>query len=202
MKIRFTALALLLACGTAPLAAQETIVALRHGEKPAAGLGQLNCEGLQRALALPRLLVARYGRPAAIFAPNPTTLVQDGKQSKALVPYVRPFVTIEPTAIALGMPVNLQFAYSEVDKLQAAVTAPEYAHAVVFVAWEHGGLVRFARQMLKTFGLDPAQVPDWPESDYGRIYVFRIGDNHGHRSLDFKIEREGLSGKLTAACPE
>jgi hypothetical protein len=31
----------------------ETIVLIRQGEKPALGLGQLNCQGLNRALALP-----------------------------------------------------------------------------------------------------------------------------------------------------
>ena len=29
----------------------ETIVMLRHGEKPAGGLGQLSCKGLNRALS-------------------------------------------------------------------------------------------------------------------------------------------------------
>jgi hypothetical protein len=31
----------------------ETIVLLRHGEKPEGGLGQLNCQGLNRALVAP-----------------------------------------------------------------------------------------------------------------------------------------------------
>src|SRR4029079_15401370 len=33
--------------------ADETIVFLRHGEKPAAGLGQLTLQGLNRALEVP-----------------------------------------------------------------------------------------------------------------------------------------------------
>ena len=32
--------------------ADQTIVFLRHGEKPASGLGQLTCQGLNRSLAL------------------------------------------------------------------------------------------------------------------------------------------------------
>ena len=36
--------------------AAETIVFVRHGEKPEAGLGQLNCQGLNRALALPSVI--------------------------------------------------------------------------------------------------------------------------------------------------
>ena len=29
----------------------ETLICIRHGEKPATGLGQLSCQGLNRALA-------------------------------------------------------------------------------------------------------------------------------------------------------
>jgi hypothetical protein len=36
--------------------ADTTIVIVRHGEKPPAGLGQLSCQGLNRALALSQVL--------------------------------------------------------------------------------------------------------------------------------------------------
>src|SRR5580692_7372024 len=49
----------------------ETIVCIRHGEKPPGGLGQLNCRGLNRALALPDVLLKKFGTPQFIFAPNP-----------------------------------------------------------------------------------------------------------------------------------
>ena len=53
---RFTA-----ACAAAILfsdagSATETIVFVRHGEKPANGLGQLDCQGFNRALALPAVI--------------------------------------------------------------------------------------------------------------------------------------------------
>jgi len=82
-------------------------VLLRHGEKPPGGLGQLTCKGLNRALALPSVLIGRYGKPDFIYAPNPSMQVKDGR----ILPtysYVRPLATIEPTAIRLGMPVNTQ----------------------------------------------------------------------------------------------
>ena len=50
---------------------EETLVCFRHGEKPRGGLGQLTCRGLNRALALPEVLLPRYGRPQFVFAPNP-----------------------------------------------------------------------------------------------------------------------------------
>ena len=41
----------------------ETIVCIRHGEKPPGGLGQLTCQGLNRALALPKVLLGKFGTP-------------------------------------------------------------------------------------------------------------------------------------------
>ena len=50
-------------------AAVERIVCIRHGEKPAKDLGQLDCQGLNRALALPKVLISHYGKADFIFAP-------------------------------------------------------------------------------------------------------------------------------------
>jgi hypothetical protein len=83
--------------------AVETIVLVRHGEKPDKGLGQLDCQGLNRALALPPVIAKTFGRPSAIFAPDPSRQKQDDGVS---YDYVRPLATIEPTAIFFGLPVN------------------------------------------------------------------------------------------------
>src|ERR1700722_7647635 len=88
----------------------ETIVCIRHGEKPHGGLGQLTLQGLNRSLALPDVLLKRYGTPQFIFAPNPTQKV-DGNPGYY---YVRPLATIEPTAIRCGLPVNTKYGYEEI----------------------------------------------------------------------------------------
>jgi hypothetical protein len=61
-----------------PQRSEETIVLIRHGEKPPGGLGQLTCKGLNRALALPAVLIGRFGKPDYIYAPNPSMQVNDG----------------------------------------------------------------------------------------------------------------------------
>jgi hypothetical protein len=67
-----------LGCVLLPLAhADTTIVIVRHGEKPAQGLGQLSCRGLNRSLALAPVLLSRYGTPVAIYAPNPAVKKAD-----------------------------------------------------------------------------------------------------------------------------
>jgi len=181
-----------------PVHAQETIVAIRHAEKPPGGLGQLTCRGLNRALALPKVLIGRFGKPDAIYAPDPADEVMDGSNSYS---YVRPLVTIEPTAIALGMPVNTQIGYGDIARLQSVLTAPTNAHALIFIAWEHGMLNTFARQMLKSYGEDPALVPPWPDSDYDRIYIFKIQQTGGRQRVSFKVEDEDLNGALSSSCP-
>lgn len=198
---RSSALLLVLSLGPL-LCAQETIVAIRHAEKPKAGLGQLNCQGLNRALALPQVLIPRYGRPAAIFAPDPAEQVSD--RSQTLYSYLRPLITIEPTAIALGMPVNAQIGFTDIVRLQTEVTAPAYANALVYISWEHLLLNEFAQQMLRSYGKDVSAVPDWPNSDYDRIYIFKIAPASAagsKRELTFSIDHEGLDGHLSDTCP-
>ncbi len=208
---RFLKMSLVLAClpGSLPsFAAQmpqvngETIVLIRHGEKPAAGLGQLTCKGLNRALALPSLLIGRYGKPDFIYAPNPSVQVNEGNRQPTYS-YVRPLATIEPTAIRLAMPVNTQIGFDQTDELQQALLQPAYAHSLIFVAWEHIKLYEFARQMLQSYGTGPAQLPDWPNSDYETIYVFHItrSGKGGTLQATLEIQKEDLGNTLKDTCP-
>jgi hypothetical protein len=184
--------------GAVAVAQVETIVAIRHAEKPPTGLGQLTCKGLNRALALPKVL-ARYGRPDLIYAPSPAQQVSD--HSNTLYSYVRPLITIEPTAIALGMPVNAQIGFLDIAGLQKELTQPANAHALIFVAWEHLKLNEFAQQMVKSYGKDPSAVPDWPNDDYDRIYIFKVTQGRGKPELTFTVDHEHLDGSLSDSCP-
>ena len=113
----------------------QTLVCIRHGEKPKGGLGQLTCRGLNRALALPKVLLEKYGTPQFIFAPNPTQKVDGNKYN-----YVRPLTTIEPTAIRCGLPVNTQFGYLEIQGLESELQKTNYPSATIFIAgtWPAG----------------------------------------------------------------
>jgi hypothetical protein len=179
--------------------ADETIVAIRHAEKPPTSLGQLTCKGLNRALALPKVLVPRYGKPDRIYAPDPGTHV--GRLGNLSYSYVRPLMTIEPTAIQLELPVNALIGFKNVGQLRKELLAPENANSVIYLAWEHVYLNEFAKRLLKAYGKDQSAVPDWPNDEYDRIYVFRIKDEGGKKDLTFSIESQGLSGSLSDKCP-
>jgi hypothetical protein len=193
-------LALCLAvCATCALAdpSVETIVCIRHGEKPKNGLGQLNCKGLNRALALPKVLLGKFGAPQFIFAPNPSEKVDKGSKYN----YVRPLATIEPTAIRCGLPVNTKFDFTDIQGLADELQKPAYSKATVFVAWEHGVLDEFAKQMVRSHGGDSNQVPAWPGSDFDTIFLLKISRDAGKETVAFSIDHENLND-LSADCPD
>ena len=176
--------------------AVETIVCLRHGEKPPGGLGQLDCQGLNRALALPKVLLAKFGTPQFIFAPNPTQKVDGTNEYN----YVRPLATIEPTAIRCGLPVNTQFGFLEIKGLESELKKPAYLNAVVFVAWEHKLIDEFSKNLMADNGGNAGEVPDWSGKEFDQIFVFKITTADGERKISFSIDHEGLNG-LSADCP-
>jgi len=176
----------------------ETVVSIRHGEKPPGGLGQLTCRGLNRALALPAVLLAKYGTPQFVFAPNPTQKV-DGKDHNEYF-YARPLATIEPIAIRCGLPVNTQFGYLEIKGLETELRRPKYQNATIFIAWEHYLLDDFVKDLVKSHGGDATRVPPWPREDFDSIFVVKITRSAGRESVAFTIDHENLNN-LSDTCP-
>ena len=187
VRTALAALALLAACA---LPAQTTIVILRHAEKPEAGLGQLTCKGLNRALALAPVLLSRYGTPTAIYAPNPAELKKDKGIPYA---YIRPLATIEPTAIQAGLPVHVEQGMVDIQALGDILLAKPAG--TYFVAWEHHWGESMARNLLAASGGNPAEVPVWDDADFDSLYVVRIVENaQGQRSARFSHEQQNLNG--------
>jgi len=180
-----------------PTATLQTLVFIRHAEKPAAGLGQINCQGLNRALALPAVLLGKFGKPDFVFASDPHEKKPDGDQ---LYNYVRPLLTVAPTAVQAGLPINTSFGFENIAGLQQELAAPRYQNAVVFVAWEHKKLEDVVKAMLKDMGGNPGDVPHWKGSDFDSIYVVTVRRNDGKAAATFTHERQQLNGQA-AACP-
>jgi hypothetical protein len=194
--IYFTVALLISFAAQAQTTNTETIVCIRHGEKPSGGLGQLTCQGLNRALALPPVLLAKYGQPNYIFAPNPSQ-----KSDKGQYNYVRPLITIEPTAIQCGLPVDTTYGYKEIVELQTELHQPKYQSATIFVAWEHFYLDKFAQSLIARDGGNTNAVPAWPDKDFDTIFVFKIQHVDGHSYASLQIDHEGLNG-LPTDCPK
>lgn len=186
-----------LGCVLLPLAhADTTIVIVRHGEKPARGLGQLSCQGLNRSLALAPLLLSRYGKPVAIYAPNPAIKKIDKGVSYA---YIRPLATIEPLAIMAGLPVNIDWGMTDIAQLAEMLLAQTDGTQVV--AWEHHFAGKLAKYLLASSGGNPAQVPDWGDMDFDSVYVVRVAGRDKDRRATFTHENEDLNN-LPANCAQ
>lgn len=182
----------------------ETIVLIRHGEKTPTELGQLDCQGLNRALALPDILIGKYGKPDYLFAPNPSSRVVTHNGTS--YSYIRPLATIEPTAIRLGLPVNAQIGFTDIKRLQDELTQPVYASSVIFIAWEHLAEDQFAKNIMATYGShasndEASGVPDWSSKDYDFIFVIRLMRSGAAMTATFMVDHENLNGKLSSNFP-
>lgn len=165
----------------------ETIVFLRHGEKPFLGFGQLTCQGFNRALSLPTVLLAKFGKPNYIFASNPYW--------DHLYYYVRPLITIEPTAIQFGLAVNSQFNYTDVLAVVKELMLTKYHHALLFVTWEHFFIVGILKSIMIDLNADPDVIPFWSADDYDSLYVLTIDWNTNPPKVKFIHDREGLNNQ-------
>lgn len=190
----------LLACsiaGPACAADTETLLFIRHAEKPPAGLGQLSCKGLNRALALGAVLQKKYGKIDAVFAPSPQQQKEDGEGS---FDYVRPLATVEPAAIRFGLPVHADFGYKKTDALVDALLAPTYRDSTVLVAWEHHRLDTLVPRLVKDLGGDASAITDWAKDDFDSIWRVTITRDGDKVTAAFSHDRQGLDGQ-PEACP-
>src|SRR5471032_1651803 len=172
--------------------AQETLIFVRHGEKPASSSGQLTCKGLNRALALPGVLLPRYGNPDHIFAAGP----KEQKLGNSL----RPLSTIMPTAVRLNQPINIQFHADDVDGVSKELQDDKYKDAKIFVSWEHKNLDKIVKNIVKQNGGDPSIVPEWPGKDFDSIFIVTLDKSSAAPKVTFKIDTENLNG-VSETCP-
>lgn len=176
--------------------AEQTIVFLRHGEKPSGGYGQLSCQGFNRSLALPAVLLAKYGRPNTLYAPNPAVKIPD---TAGNFYYDRPIATLEPLAVRLGMNIWSKYGYNDIVSLQAALITPTKDDMTIFVAWEHAYLQKIVQNIMNGYG-GRAVVPAWISGDYDSLYVVRVTYAGSTITATFQKDAERLNGQPTT-CP-
>lgn len=169
-------------------AADQTLVFMRHGEKPNNQSGVLTCQGLNRSLALPKIL-AKFGKPNAIFAAAP-------KQNK-LGNSIRSVQTILPTATVNSVPIHLNYHANEVSNVKNALLANAYKNSVIFVTWEHENLVKIVRAIYKQKKGDPKDIPDWKKEDFDSLYILKLSEK---QSPIFIKSAQNLNN-LSTICP-
>jgi len=142
------------------------VVIIRHGEKPDQG-NNLNCMGLNRALALPAVLDTVTGRPDYTYVPTIST----GKKTSS----VRMFQTVTPFAIQDSLTINSN--YKETDSIGTANDVLK-KRGMVLMVWEHSNIPPLARALVgkKHAGL----ITGWGKTDFDSIWI-----------IDFKLSKEG-----------
>lgn len=175
----------------------ETLVFVRHGEKPVdVDNGQLTCQGFNRSLALAPLLLSRYGIPNYLFAAAP---VKNQDDNGVDYYYLRALATIEPTAVAAGKTINLNYARDQIDDVEKELMKPAYQSAIVFVAWEHTLMDELAANILQDNGGNASVVPAWPSNDFDSIFVITLVRAGSQTLATFTHDQEGLDNQ-SASC--
>lgn len=183
-----------------PVDGTQTLVFLRHAEKPGEGLGQLNCQGLNRAIELASVLPERFGDADYVFAANPSRHVEEGSQDQRYS-YIRPLMTISPSAIRLGLPVNIDFGANDYDELADELLTDKYRNATVYTAWSHGYLPDLINAVAgKALGDERVITEDWSNEDFDSLYVITLTWHDGKASMLSRNVRQGLDGG-NKACP-
>jgi hypothetical protein len=184
--------ALTLLLSTTQLQAQETLIFMRHGEKPTSESGQLTCKGLNRALALPDVLISRFGQPDALFSVGP-------KEKKPGYS-IRPLSTMMPTAVRLNMPINIQYHQDEIEALEKQLLDDKYRNARIYIVWEHKYLDKMVKHLMKDLGSDQ-QVPKWQGSDFDTLFIVTVDDKGNGKTGKLQISSENLN-KVPETCPQ
>ncbi|ENA1753373.1 hypothetical protein ABF220_000603 [Yersinia ruckeri] len=177
---------------------EQTLIFIRHAEKSAEGFGQINCQGLNRSLALPSVIKEKFGKPDVIFAPNPTRKKADLGNYYY---YLRPLATIEPTAIHFNMPINTRFGQSETEWFIHRLSSEKYANPKILISWAHREIINIARTLMTTFNGDLSQIPHWENDDFDSIYILKITRGDGAPKITFTHDHQGLN-ELSTSCPE
>lgn len=178
----------------------QTLVFLRHAEKPEMGLGQLNCQGLNRAIDLSTVLPNIFGKADFIFAANPSRHVEEGAGDVSYS-YLRPLMTVGPSAIKQGLPINIDFAANDTSDLADELMRDKYHNATVYTAWSHGYLPELINKVAKeASGKNLKLVDDWTGDDFDSLLVLTLRWTDGKATLEYENYKQNLNDGAVG-CP-
>lgn len=165
--------------------AQDSVIIIRHGEKPAKG-DNLTCKGLNRAIAIPRVLTSQFSVPLYTYVPQ---LTCDNATKHS-----RMFQTVLPLAARYNLTINSEFEKSktkEVAKGIKSVLGEQQKTGTILVVWEHKNILPIAT------ALGVADAQPWADDDYDSIWIIT---QPGTKMARLVKTKEGLNG-VSDQCP-
>lgn len=175
--MRVPAILLLIFCLHITASAQTNtgdvkIIFIRHAEKPPVG-DNLTCQGINRSMLLPAMLVTRFGIPNYTYVPS----LGLGNATK----HARMFQTVIPLAAKYNLTINTSHGEKDWPGMAADLKSDE---GLVLVVWEHKNIIPIVRMLgVNTDGLK------WTDNDYDSIWIVTI---HNGTAILTK-EKEGLN---------
>jgi hypothetical protein len=154
------------------------VVIIRHGEKPDNG-DNLNCQGLNRAMALPKVLFTKFGVANEIYIPT----VNAGAKTKS----ARMFQTITPYAVKYNLDINSSYDTEDYKNVAKDVLQQR---GTVIIVWEHHAIPHIA----KALGVQE-DIKDWSDSDFDSIWII----TYKKGKVTLTADKEGLNP--SQGCP-
>ena len=191
----------------------ETVYMIRHTEAHPTSAwdnGNYVAAGQWRALALPNALRGKIN-PTEVYSIDPAQITNgaDLIAGNSNFSYVRAALTVEPYAIANGLPYSLVSDFSLIDPKSPQYTSDKFfagggfSNKTLLLAWEHNHFPPTVTALLATYfpaGKAPT-APDWPAEDYDTIWTVTL-DAQGNLTVNNSL-CEGIdSAKLPAAAPK
>ena len=183
----------------------ETVYFIRHAEAhptPAWEDGNYVAAGQWRALALPNVLRGKI-HPTQVISIDPANAIPAGAM-RAASSYVRTTLTVEPYAIANGLPHNVAsgvavFAQNPPQLSTAAsnyfFTGGQFSNQTLLVAWEHKHIPATVNALLASYGSGQT-APNWPDDDYDTIWTVKLDEES-----NLTVDNETCEGINSAALP-
>ena len=155
------------------------VVIIRHGEKPTEkpsdtsnGGDNLSCQGQNRALQLPAVLIKKMGKPDYTYVP---ALKLDKNTAHS-----RMFQTVTPFAVKYDLIINSKYYESELDNAAKSVLKKS---GTVLMVWQHSAIPDLAIAL----GVD--NPPKWKGADFDSMWIV----TYANGKAELTVEQEGLN---------
>ena len=155
------------------------VMIIRHGEKPADnsnGGDNLSCQGQNRALQLPVVLIKKMGKPDYTYVP---ALKLDKNTAHS-----RMFQTVTPFAVKYNLSINSKY---QADDFAGAAKSVLKKNGTVLMVWSHSEMPDLASAL----GVD--NPPKWKGADFDSMWIV----TYAKGKAELTLEQEGLSPSET-----
>ena len=142
------------------------VMIIRHGEKSLTG-DNLSCQGENRALLLPGVLLRKFSVPNYIYVPS--------IRQKMSESHGRMLETIIPLAVKYDLSINSEYAQDAYTDIAAQVL---HKSGIVLMVWEHDAIPPLAA------ALGVINPPAWKSKNFDGIWVITYNDGKASLSID------------------